>query len=109
MIGGFARNILSRDGRKYKDKCVKLIAEQVKERKILVPSNGCLFSGRLQVSLLLCAPTRRACDVDNYSKATLDALTASKVWQDDGQVDVLYIKRGPIVKGGAMRVHIMEL
>lgn len=93
-----SRIILSAKGRKYKQDASDALAEQA--------PGVHLGRGRMRVRLVLHPPTRRECDVDNYAKATLDALTAAGIWADDAQVDELTITRGPIVKKGCVEVSV---
>ena len=44
------------------------------------------LSGDLAVAMELYPPDRRRRDVDNYSKAVLDALTHARFWRDDSQI-----------------------
>lgn len=66
-------------------------------------------SKRLSVEITLYAPTKRACDIDNYCKSTLDALVQSGLFDDDSQVDTLLVTRGEIVKGGKTTIIIKEI
>lgn len=63
---------------------------------------------RLAVQITLCPPDKRKRDIDNYLKATLDALTKAGAWEDDEQIDWLSVKRGAVVKGGKAVVQIAE-
>jgi len=62
---------------------------------------------RLQVTLRLFAPTKARRDIDNYAKPTIDALMHAGCFGDDEQIDELLIVRGPVTKGGQVRVLIM--
>lgn len=79
------RTILSAAGRKYKKQAAAAIAAKVK-----TPPQ---YSERLEVELHLSPPDRRKRDIDNYAKATLDALQAAKIFLDDSQIDRLRIYR----------------
>lgn len=91
---GRSCTLLSKEGRGYRERVVKQCA------------GGEALRGRVKVTLELYPPTRRACDVDNYSKAILDALTHSGVWGDDSQVDDLRIIRRDVLRGGRCTVTI---
>lgn len=64
------------------------------------------LEGRLGVSIYLQAPTRRKYDIDNRIKTVLDALQHAGVFEDDEAVDVLEVRRGPIVEGGCCTVMV---
>ena len=38
-----------------------------------------------------------------------DALTHSRVYKDDKQIDELIVKRGEVIKGGRVEVELYEL
>lgn len=65
-----------------------------------------LGTARLEVEITLFPATRATQDIDNRIKATLDALMHAGVFQDDSQVDVLIVNRGPLRKGGAAEIRI---
>lgn len=48
-------------------------------------------------------------DIDNRAKPLQDALTHAGVWLDDSQVDLLVMARQSVVKGGQMKIIIMEI
>jgi len=76
----------------------------------IVSSEGvAAMPGRLQVTLRLFAPTKARRDIDNYAKPAIDALMHAGCFADDEQIDVLQIVRGPVQKGGAVRVVIAAL
>lgn len=93
------RVLLSREGRAY---------FAAAEREVLVQRAGRSIHGRAEVELVLHAPTRAQLDIDNRAKAVLDALTKGGLWEDDSQVDVLTIRRGCVLKGGAVLVRARE-
>lgn len=51
---------------------------------------------RMKVALVLSPPDKRKRDLDNYLKATLDAMTHAGVFVDDSQIDALSIERGEV-------------
>lgn len=93
-----ARVLISRRGRSFR--------EQV------VMSLRCHFDSftpldqRLRVHLTLHPPDKRKRDLDNFTKALLDALTHAGVWNDDEQIDELTITRGHVMRGGRVYVKI---
>lgn len=54
-------------------------------------------------------PDRRLRDCDNVLKCLLDSMEKAKVYKNDNQIEELYIKKCPIIKGGACLVEITEL
>lgn len=100
VIGKSARTLLSRDGRAYFERAAAEVLVQRKGRRI---------AGRAQVELVLHAPTRAQIDIDNRAKAVLDACTKGGLWDDDSQVDVLIVRRGAVLKGGAVVVRATEI
>lgn len=94
------RKITTKRGRLYREQAVQAIRQQYRDRPL---------SGRLSVVLTLYPPCRRKRDIDNYSKASLDALTAAGVWEDDEQIDRLTIVRGDLLKGGGCSVEITRI
>ena len=97
-VGGKPRTLLSEKGRRFR----AAAAQQCLISRLA----GMRLDGRLQVVLLACPPDRRARDLDNMLKATLDALTHAGVWLDDSQIDLLSVERAQVVKGGELRVTI---
>lgn len=91
------RRITSKRGRQYREEAVAAIRTQYQGEPI---------AGRLAVRLVLIPPCRRKRDIDNYSKAILDAITAAGIWEDDEQVDYITIIRGNVAKGGGCQVTI---
>lgn len=73
------RQILSKRAREYRAKVVKAVASVGK------------VDGPCSVIITLHPPDKRRRDVDNYSKAILDALTHAGIWDDDSQVKQLVI------------------
>lgn len=67
------------------------------------------LTGRLGVSIELIAPTRVHYDIDNRIKSVLDSLQHATLFDDDEQIDQLYITRLHIEKPGACDVTITEI
>ena len=89
--------VLSQAGREFK----KAVWACVLEQKI--PKFG---DKRLEVTLWLYPRSKVVTDLDNRLKAVLDGLEEAGVYDNDGQIDVLMIQRGPIRKGGGVDVLI---
>lgn len=66
-------------------------------------------SGRIKAVVTLHGATKRSFDVDNYGKGLFDALTYSKVYKDDSQIDEMIVKRGEVIKGGRIDVELYEI
>lgn len=98
VVGG--RKITSKRGRQYRSDAIAAIKAQYK---------GPTQTGRLALHVTLFPPCRRKRDIDNYSKGILDAITAAEVWADDELVDDIRVVRGPVTKGGACLVQIMDI
>lgn len=67
------------------------------------------LEGRLAVRLTVYPPDRIRRDLDNVKKAIFDACTHARVWGDDNQIDEDYTKRGPVTKGGYIKLEVVEL
>lgn len=67
------------------------------------------LAGRLGCTIELWTPDRRARDIDNPTKAILDAITATGLWPDDKVVDRLLITRAGVKRGGEVLVTIEQL
>jgi crossover junction endodeoxyribonuclease RusA len=96
-----ARVLLSEQGRRYQ---VDSFAELARQR---VPRGA--VKGRLGLRITAFPPDRRARDLDNLLKGTLDALKHSGVIADDGDIDELLVKRGAVRAGGIMELTLTEL
>lgn len=91
------RHLISEAGRKYRA-----------DVSWLVKPLGHTFTGRVAVALTCYAPDRRKRDLDNLTKGLLDALTHAGLWGDDSQIDYLLIQRGPVTKGGRVKLAVYE-
>lgn len=94
---------LTKDARMYRSEVAVALRKQLGTARIQP------YRTPVQVDMELRAPDRRRRDVDNFSKGVLDALTHAQVWADDSLVDVLNIRRGPVIKGGAVVLLISAL
>ena len=97
-------------GRKIKTKRGRLFTEkvvnQIDELRDRVDVH--FFKGYLRVTCTFYPPDKRTRDLDNPTKATWDAMTAAKVWEDDSQVKEYHEFWGENFKGGAVKVEIEE-
>ena len=85
-------------GKTFRQRVAEIVAEH----------NAVKFGdARLFVAMRVCMRDKRVADVDNRVKALLDALTHAGVYDDDSQIDDLFVTRGPIVKGGQCTVMVM--
>ncbi len=53
-------------------------------------------------------PDKRKRDLDNLVKATQDALQEAGCYENDCQIFGLHVERGEIIKGGKVRVMIVQ-
>lgn len=67
------------------------------------------LEGRVSLFAAIYPADRRKQDIDNRAKSLQDALTHAGVWLDDEQIDDLRLVRREVVKGGQVKVVIMEL
>lgn len=86
VIKGRARLIASKKGREYK----KTVLDECLVQRVMVN-----LSGPLSCTLDLYPPTNARRDVDNFSKAVLDGMTAANVYGDDSQILDLRIRMHP--------------
>ena len=96
-----SKTLLSAEGRKYR--------ESVGQHCLLGRIAGKRLEGRLSVKILVNPPDRRRRDIDNLTKVPLDALTHAAVWEDDSQIDELYIRRDAVTPGGTITIQIQQL
>ena len=92
------KTLISEKGRQYR----YAVLEQV-----LLQGGSHGYKGRLGVLIEAHVPDKRNRDLDNLFKSVLDSLTKAGVWDDDGQIDELSIKRMPV--GGMLRVKVWTL
>jgi crossover junction endodeoxyribonuclease RusA len=64
---------------------------------------------RLEMTVVLYPPDKRVRDIDNVLKPTIDALCQAHIFNDDSQIDVLFVRRAEVVKGGKCVVSIEVL
>ena len=93
------RRYLSKEAIEFK----KQVADYVSENR--VPKLG---TARLEMHITIYFANKRRQDLDNRVKSLWDSLggNGAGVYDDDSQIDVLFLQRGKIVKGGKCLVMI---
>lgn len=91
------RVLVSKAGREYRE-LVTLLAGV--RRPLL---------GRIAVAIQANPPDHRRRDLDNITKALLDALQHAGLYEDDAQIDILHIERGAVVANGSVVVVVSEI
>lgn len=64
--------------------------------------------GELLLDVLLCPPDARRRDADNFNKCLWDAMQGAGLFLDDCQVQSFRVTKGPVVRGGLVKVEIWE-
>ncbi len=96
VIKGQVRVLLSSDGRSYRDSVAARVVKQGNPH----------VSGRLLVRVEAWPPDRRARDLDNLFKGSLDSLAHAGVIENDANIDALSIKRRAVKPDGELVVRI---
>jgi Holliday junction resolvase RusA-like endonuclease len=65
-------------------------------------------ANRIGYRLLVC-PARQGNDISNRIKVLEDALKTGGLYVDDEQIDEVWVRRGPIVAGGIVRISLWEV
>jgi Holliday junction resolvase RusA-like endonuclease len=93
------RRYLSKEAIEFK----KQVADYVSEYKI--PKLG---DARLEMHITIYFANKRRQDLDNRVKSLWDSLgsNGAGVFNDDSQIDILFLQRGEIKKGGGCLVMI---
>lgn len=66
-------------------------------------------AARLKLEVTFHFPNRLRRDIDNYLKATIDSLVKCGLCVDDEQFDELIVRRGDVVKGGLIKIKVLEI
>lgn len=91
-----AKTLISRAGRVFRGRvCSLLTARQVQP-----------LAGPLVVRIDVFPPDRRRRDIDNISKALLDALEHGGAYHDDNQIVSLTITKRDVIRDGQTHVSI---
>jgi len=88
---------ISKAGREFKLQ----VQDYIIENK--VPKLG---AARIEMQVTIYPRDKRKQDIDNRIKALWDALGDAGVFDDDEQIDTLFIQRGEIKKGGGCLVML---
>lgn len=75
--------------------------------RLLVPAHR--STARLKLFVTFHFPNHQTRDIDNYLKATIDSLVKCGLCVDDEQFDELVVTRGAVVKGGLIKIKVVEL
>ena len=75
--------------------------------RVLVPAKK--SESRLKLDITFHFPNRQRRDIDNYLKATIDSLVKCGLCVDDEQFDELIVRRGEVVKGGLIKLKVIEI
>ena len=95
------RTLISREGRTFRTNVCALLGGGGPRK----PPAG----GRIALCMDAFPPDHRRRDLDNLTKAVLDALQHGGVYEDDSQIDLLTVGRQSVVPGGRMDVRVMDL
>ena len=66
-------------------------------------------TSRLKLDVTFHFPNKQRRDIDNFLKATIDSLVKCGLCVDDEQFDELSVKRGEVIKGGLIKITVLEL
>ena len=66
-------------------------------------------TSRLKLDVTFHFPNKQRRDIDNFLKATIDSLVKCGLCVDDEQFDELSVKRGEVIKGGLIKIIVLEL
>lgn len=91
------RTLISAAGRKY----IRDVGDIVLRQKDQV-----FGKSLLSMAIILFHPDKRRRDIDNALKAILDALAKAGVYNDDSQIESLFVERYGVVEGGKAHVYI---
>lgn len=95
----YAVRFLTKNGSEYHD----LVRDKLIELRAFHQSQA-----RIGYRLLVC-PAREGNDISNRIKVLEDALKVGGLYLDDKQIDEVWVRRGPIVKEGIVRISLWEV
>ncbi|HGN9484769.1 TPA: RusA family crossover junction endodeoxyribonuclease [Proteus mirabilis] len=93
------RTLISEKGRKFRINTIASVYEQLKRKPKAIKEN-------VSVLVRLYPPTKQRRDIDNFLKASFDALTHAGIWEDDQQVKHMDVMLMEVVKGGKLEITI---
>jgi len=93
-------------GRKFLSKKTKEFREKVQE--IVIDAKCGKITGRLAVFYAFYPPDKRRRDIGNYEKQATDALMEAGLFDDDEQIDFIWLVRRHTVKGGKCVAVLVE-
>lgn len=98
------RLMISEDGRKFRDRVIKIIQKRTEGHRFA-------DDARLSLSVRLITPDKRKRDLDNFcGKALQDALQHSGLFKDDSQIDHCNYIRGEVSKDDPrVEVYLVDL
>ena len=112
----WAKSVKRAKGKSYvhvrlSDRATKFRNDVVAQVADIAQRHGSIrtHNGRIRAVVTLHGATKRSFDVDNFMKGIGDALTHSRVYKDDKQIDELIVKRGDVIKGGRVEVELYEI
>lgn len=97
--GQFVSYYISAEGVCYRNQVAVALFEQHRKQKLV---------GNLTCVIHAFPPDRRARDLDNLLKATLDSLQSAGLYANDNAISTLCIFRREPVKGGKLNITITE-
>ena len=96
---------ISEKGMLYRDEVLFLTINHKNENKWELARS--YFGGeRIAVSIAVYPPDKRRRDLDNILKCVLDSMAKAKIYEDDYQIDNLYVERKEVCKDGKLIVTV---
>jgi len=77
-------------------------------QEIVIDAKCGKIEGRLAVFYAFYPPDKRRRDIGNYEKQATDALMEAGLFDDDEQIDFIWLVRRDVVKGGKCVVVLVE-
>ena len=93
------RVLISREGRTFRRDVCALLGGSGRPPR----------SGRVALAMDAFPPDRRRRDLDNLQKATCDSLAYAGVYEDDSQIDILFVRRCEVVRGGRIEIRVHDI